>query len=61
MTEMLQNALEYEIKYGSVIPDGERPVFHLTPRVGWVNDPNVFCWYNGKYHFFYQYHPYSTQ
>lgn len=61
VTEILQKAREYEEKYGALISDGERPVFHLSPRVGWMNDPNGFCRYDGKYHLFYQYHPYSTK
>ena len=35
-------------------------MLHLTPRVGWMNDPNGVSYYNGEYHLFYQYHPYST-
>ena len=60
-TEILQKAREYEEKFGAFITDEERPAFHLSPRVGWMNDPNGFCFYNGKYHLFYQYHPYSTK
>lgn len=41
--------------------DAGKPSFHVTPPVGWVNDPNGFSCYNGEYHLFYQYHPYSTQ
>lgn len=37
-----------------------KPVFHLTPLTGWMNDPNGFSVYNGMYHLFYQYNPYST-
>ena len=37
-----------------------RPVFHVTPPVGWMNDPNGFSLYQGEYHLFFQYHPYST-
>jgi beta-fructofuranosidase len=37
-----------------------RPSIHFTPRYGWMNDPNGFISYKGKYHLFYQYHPYDT-
>lgn len=39
----------------------DKPVFHFTPPVGWLNDPNGFSLYQGKIHLFYQYHPYSTE
>lgn len=39
----------------------EQPAFHLTPAVGWMNDPNGFSFYNGQIHLFYQYHPYSMK
>jgi len=61
MNEILQKAREYEEKFGAYIADEERPVFHLSPRIGWMNDPNGFSFYNGQYHLFYQYHPYSTK
>ena len=61
MTEILRKAREYEEKYGAEIPSEERPVYHFSPRVGWTNDPNGFSVYQGRYHLFYQYHPYSTQ
>lgn len=36
------------------------PLYHIAPPAGWANDPNGFCVYNGKYHFFYQHYPYAT-
>ena len=59
-SEVLQKARDYEEKYGAFIRE-ERPAFHLTARVGWMNDPNGFSFYQGRYHLFYQYHPYSIQ
>ena len=34
-----------------------RPQFHFSPVCGWMNDPNGMVYYNGEYHFFYQYSP----
>jgi len=56
----LQKALDYEAKYMSYIPEQERPAFHVTGGIGWINDPNGFSCYQGEYHLFYQYHPYDT-
>lgn len=35
------------------------PAFHLAPAAGWMNDPNGVCYYQGRYHVFYQHHPYG--
>ena len=37
------------------------PKYHVASSGGWINDPNGFCYYNGEYHLFYQYHPHSAQ
>jgi len=54
-------ARAYEQAKGGKIPRESRPVFHLTPLTGWMNDPNGFCYYHGQYHLFYQYNPYDTE
>ena len=51
----------YEQVAGGDIPRESRPVFHLTPLTGWMNDPNGFSYYHGQYHLFYQYNPYDTE
>ncbi len=57
----LNRVREYERERAIRLPADERPLFHLTPLVGWMNDPNGFCYYKGQYHLFYQYHPFSRQ
>ncbi len=34
---------------------------HLKAPRGWINDPNGFIYYNGKYHIFYQHFPYAPK
>ena len=60
MDSKLQQARNYEEVYGDRIPERDRPLFHVVPRVGWMNDPNGFSVYKGEYHLFYQYYPYNT-
>ena len=55
----LSEARVYEQHMEKFIPEEDRPCFHLTPRVGWMNDPNGFSYYQGEYHLFYQYNPYG--
>ncbi|MBQ9346966.1 MAG: glycoside hydrolase family 32 protein, partial [Oscillibacter sp.] len=60
MSEALQKARDFETANGPLIPKEARPVFHFTPPIGWLNDPNGFSVYRGEYHLFYQYHPFSS-
>ena len=61
VSTQLQKARDFEAQYGPHIPAAERPAFHATPTIGWMNDPNGFSIYQGKCHLFYQYHPYSNE
>lgn len=57
----LKKAQDYEKKNEAIGNMQEHPLFHVTPAIGWMNDPNGFSFYKGEYHLFYQYHPYSTE
>lgn len=60
-SKLLQKARDFEAKYVPFVPDDQRPVFHMTPNIGWMNDPNGFSVYKGEYHLFYQYYPYDNK
>ena len=59
-SQTLREARKYEEATEKMIPAEQRPSFHLSTRVGWMNDPNGFSYYKGEYHMFYQYYPYAT-
>ena len=50
MSEMLEKARKYEEEQGKQIKAEDRPAFHVSPYVGWMNDPNGFSCYQGEYH-----------
>ena len=39
--------------------DPHRPQYHFLPPANWMNDPNGLIQWQGQYHLFYQYNPYS--
>ena len=60
MSQALRDARRYEEAMEKSISPEQRPTFHLSTRVGWMNDPNGFSYYDGQYHLFHQYHPYDS-
>ncbi len=61
MSHMLDKARQYEKEAEEQIAKSIRPLFHLSARAGWMNDPNGFSFFDGAYHLYYQYYPYSSQ
>jgi len=59
-----QSAIEKVNKFiddkKSIGTKAQKPRYHLTPPIGWLNDPNGLIQYKGEYHVFYQYNPYSS-
>ena len=51
MSEMLEKARKYEAEQGLQIKAEDRPAFHVSPYVGWMNDPNGFSCYQGLFPF----------
>jgi beta-fructofuranosidase len=41
--------------------DYYRLVYHLSPKQGWMNDPNGLIQFRGSYHAFYQHYPYAPE
>lgn len=61
VSEQLLKVRRMEKKQIHDIPGEERPVFHMSSPTGWINDPNGFSVFQGRYHLFFQYHPYSKK
>lgn len=57
---MIKNANEYVEQNREIVNNRFRGDYHLTPEIGWMNDPNGFVYYRGQYHLFYQYNPYDV-
>ncbi|MCL2159399.1 MAG: GH32 C-terminal domain-containing protein [Oscillospiraceae bacterium] len=55
------NADEYIQNNKNKVNHEFKPEFHFTAEIGWINDPNGFCRFGGKYHLFYQFYPYSSK
>ena len=40
--------------------DNWKPIYHIHPDFGQLNDPNGLAYFNGYYHLFHQWYPYGT-
>ena len=39
----------------------DRPLLHISPPTGWLNDPKGLCQYQGVFHAFFQYSPFTAE
>lgn len=53
LTENAEKAARTDVRF--------RQKLHLQPPVGWLNDPNGLCQFNGVYHAFFQYSPFNAE
>ena len=37
-----------------------KPIYHIYPQYGLLNDPNGLAYFNGKYHVFHQWYPFGV-
>ncbi|WP_339323322.1 glycoside hydrolase family 32 protein [Paenibacillus sp. FSL W8-0194] len=44
----------------TIAKQNHRGAYHFSPRENWMNDPNGMVYFKGKYHLFYQHHPFGT-
>ena len=46
-SSVLEKARDYENRFIESIKSEERPAFHISAPIGWINDPNGFsCFIN---------------
>lgn len=61
LTKVLERNVA-DVEKNADLTDGRfRLGHHLMPPVGWLNDPNGLCWFQGKYHVFFQYAPFDAE
>lgn len=61
LTKVLERNVA-EVEKNADLTEGRfRLGHHLMPPVGWLNDPNGLCWFQGKYHVFFQYAPFDVE
>jgi beta-fructofuranosidase len=61
MTYTIEKANAFIAEHKEQIKDTYRLQYHLMGELGWINDPNGFVQFNGKYHMFYQHYPYASE
>lgn len=57
----LKEINDYIEKYKGGVNRKYKPAYHMSPAMGWMNDPNGLIYFKGKYHLFYQSTPFDTK
>ena len=53
--------MTYADKYDDRNTEKHRPIYHQTPKWGWMNDPNGMFYKDGVWHLYFQYNPYGSK
>lgn len=61
MEHSVERANQYIQEHLEQVDPRYRCDFHAMPPIGWINDPNGFCYFKGQYHLFCQYYPYDAK
>ncbi len=59
--QLLERELEQRAGEAAEAEVRWRPRLHIAPPIGWLNDPNGLCQYQGLYHAFYQFSPFQPE
>ncbi len=59
--DKISQANKYISENVSGVNNKYRLKYHMTPPVGWMNDPNGLVYFGGKYHLYFQFNPYAAQ
>jgi len=57
---MLERANAFIAANKDAVNPRYRPRYHAVQPIGWINDPNGFCFDGAYYHLFYQHYPYAA-
>ncbi len=55
------SANNYIKEHADTVNQTYRPLFHMCPTLGWMNDPNGLIYKDGVYHLYYQANPYGSE
>ena len=53
--------MTYADKFDDKNTEKHRPIYHQTPKRGWMNDPNGMFYKDGVWHLYFQYNPYGSK
>lgn len=60
--QLVEKAKRFVIEAAKgVRKDPHRLAYHIMADAGWINDPNGLVYFDGYYHVFFQYYPYTAE